>query len=58
METTPLIWSSMDWFLYDNGLRQERVKEHFWEIAYRKEGIFLIENCSDVFKATHSVWKN
>ena len=28
METSPLICSAMDWFLYDNGLRHERVNSN------------------------------
>ena len=26
----------MDWFLYDNGLRHERVKQIFWRMTFSK----------------------
>ena len=34
----------MDWFLYDNGLRQERVKlfHTIWQVEYRKWPVFSV----------------
>ena len=42
METSPLICSAMDWFLYDNGLRHERVKPVFSYNANQLTGCNII----------------
>ena len=32
----------MDWFLYDNGLRHERVKQDFWDLFWRLFEFFYV----------------
>ena len=59
IETSPLIYidlrsRSMDWFLYDNGLRRERVKESLTQILqYRSYSnvviTWLSNNCNSIF---------
>ena len=44
----PMQSKSMDWFLYDNGLLQERVKAISHEWWTRKTKTLFIEECLDL----------
>ena len=55
-QSSDLLCKSMDWFLYDNGLRHERVKQYYLvflplEIQRR------LKQTKTYYKPSYSVWK-